>query len=304
MSSWTLSVCRLMSSRVGRGSCRLLLVAALIGLAVPASFGQTSYSTGTLRGTVLDPQGASIANAALTVTNTATAVVATATSSAEGTYQFLALNPGTYDLQVVAQGFEKSVAKGLVITVGQVVVYDPHLKVGSTTVSVEVTYNSAPLIEVEQSQQANTINTQQVENLPNVSRSFTASIYTLPGVTNSNAPAIQDPNVGTGYLSSGFSIGGSTGRSNLFTIDGGEDDYGSGALRVVNVPIIITEAPTVTSTTRARMPQTFSTVSVRIRPANRSSRMQFLAVPSAGLSRKINFSFLPLLRSRSSTIRC
>jgi hypothetical protein len=237
MSSWTLSVCRLMSSRVGRGSCRLLLVAALIGLAVPASFGQTSYSTGTLRGTVLDPQGASIANAALTVTNTATAVVATATSSAEGTYQFLALNPGTYDLQVVAQGFEKSVAKGLVITVGQVVVYDPHLKVGSTTVSVEVTYNSAPLIEVEQSQQANTINTQQVENLPNVSRSFTASIYTLPGVTNSNAPAIQDPNVGTGYLSSGFSIGGSTGRSNLFTIDGGEDDYGSGALRVVNVPI-------------------------------------------------------------------
>ena len=237
MSSWTLSVCRLMSSRVGRGSCRLLLVAALIGLAVPASFGQTSYSTGTLRGTVLDPQGASIANAALAVTNTATAVVATATSSAEGTYQFLALNPGTYDLQVVAQGFEKSVAKGLVITVGQVVVYDPHLKVGSTTVSVEVTYNSAPLIEVEQSQQANTINTQQVENLPNVSRSFTASIYTLPGVTNSNAPAIQDPNVGTGYLSSGFSIGGSTGRSNLFTIDGGEDDYGSGALRVVNVPI-------------------------------------------------------------------
>jgi hypothetical protein len=237
MNSWTLLVCGLMSSRVGRGSCRLLLTAALIGLTVPASFGQTSYSTGTLRGTVLDPQGASIANASLTVTNTATGVVETETSSAEGTYQFLVLNPGTYDLQAVAQGFEKAVAKGLVISVGEVVVYDAHLKVGSTTVTVEVTYNSAPLIEVEQSQQANTINPQQVENLPNVARNFTASIYTLPGVTNSNAPAIQDPNIGTGYLSSGFSIGGSTGRSNLFTIDGGEDDYGSGALRVANVPL-------------------------------------------------------------------
>jgi Carboxypeptidase regulatory-like domain len=237
MNPLTLLVCRLMSSRVGRGSCRYLLAAALIGLSLPASFGQTSYSTGTLRGTVLDPQGASIANATLTVTNTATGVAETDTSSAAGAYQFLVLNPGTYDLQVVAQGFEKSIAKSLVITVGQIVVYDPHLKVGSTTVSVEVTYNSAPLIEVEQSQQANTINPQQVENLPNVSRSFTASIYTLPGVTNSNAPAIQDPNIGTGYLSSGFSIGGSTGRSNLFTIDGGENDYGSGALRVANVPV-------------------------------------------------------------------
>jgi hypothetical protein len=237
MSSLTLRVCRLMSSRVARCSCRLVLLTAMIGLSIPASFGQTSYSTGTLRGTVLDPQGASIANATLTVTNTATGVVETATSSTEGAYQFLVLNPGTYDLQVVAQGFEKSIAKGLVITVGQVVVYDAHLRVGSMTVSVEVTYNSAPLIEIEQSQQANTINPQQVENLPNVSRNFTASIYTLPGVTNSNAPAIQDPNIGTGYLSSGFSIGGSTGRSNLFTIDGGENDYGSGALRVANVPL-------------------------------------------------------------------
>jgi len=237
MNLGTLLVCRFMSSSVSRGSCRFLLVAALVGLSLPASFGQTSYSTGTLRGTVLDPQGASIANASLTVTNTATGVAETDTSSAAGAYQFLVLNPGTYDLQVVAQGFEKSIAKSLVISVGQIVVYDPHLKVGSTTVSVEVTFNSAPLIEVEQSQQANTINPQQVENLPNVSRSFTASIYTLPGVTNSNAPAIQDPNVGTGYLSSGFSIGGSTGRSNLFTIDGGENDYGSGALRVANVPL-------------------------------------------------------------------
>src|SRR5271170_2867265 len=237
MSPWTLLVCRLMSSRVSRGSCRFLLVAALIGLSLPASFAQTSYSTGTLRGTLLDPQGASIANATLTVTNAATGVAETETSSAAGAYQFLVLNPGTYDLQVVAQGFEKSIAKGLLISVGQVAIYDPHLKVGSTTVSVEVTYNSAPLIEVEQSQQANTINTQQVENLPNVGRNFTQSIYTLPGVTNSNAPAIQDPNIGTGYLSSGFSIGGSTGRSNLFTIDGGENDYGSGALRVANVPL-------------------------------------------------------------------
>src|SRR5262249_29739613 len=77
----------------------------------------------------------------------------------------------------------------------------------------------------------------QVENLPNVSRSFTDLIYTAPGVASSNAPSVQDPNIGTGFLASGFSIGGSNGRNNLITIDGGEDDYGTGAPRVRNVPL-------------------------------------------------------------------
>jgi hypothetical protein len=221
-----------------RLSCGLLLCTLTIGLLFSSpSMGQVSYSTGSLRGTVLDPQGASVPAARVIVINPATGVAASETTGSDGSYQFLALNPGTYEVQVLATGFEKSIAKGVVITVGQIVIYDAHLQVGATSVVVEVTYNSAPLIEVEQTQQANTVNERQVTNLPNVSRSFIASIYTLPGVSNSNAPPIQDPNIGTGYLSSGFSVGGSNGRANLFTIDGGENDFGSGALRVNNVPL-------------------------------------------------------------------
>jgi len=237
MKFWNRSLSGLDSQNTVRICFKLLFVTLFIVVSGLPSQAQTSYSTGTLRGTVLDPQGAVVGNAATTVTNVATGVTASATTSDDGAYQYLALNPGTYEFQVVAQGFEKLVAKNLVISVGQVVVYDARLQLGSTSASVEVTYNSAPLIEVEQTQQANTINQLQVENLPNVGRNFTASIYTLPGVTNSLAPTIQDPNIGTGYLSSGFSIGGSNGRSNLFTIDGGENDFGSGALRVNNVPL-------------------------------------------------------------------
>ena len=37
------------------------------------------------------------------------------------------------------------------------------------------------------------------------------------------------------FGTSGFSIGGSNGRSNLVTIDGGENEYGSGQLRTPNL---------------------------------------------------------------------
>src|SRR5581483_2984235 len=94
-----------------------------------------------------------------------------------------------------------------------------------------------PLVQPEQTQQANIINNVQVENLPNITRNFAQSIYTLPGVVNAFGAALQAPGVGTGYLSSGFSIGGSNGRNNLVTFDGGENDYGSGQLRTPNVSV-------------------------------------------------------------------
>jgi hypothetical protein len=219
------------------GLCRLLLFALVVSPFVAlSSLAQVDYSTGTLRGTVLDAQGATVPNATVTVTNPATGIVKTTKTSSDGSYQILALNPGRYDIQVEAAGFEKIITKDVVLTVGQTVVYDAHLKLGSTSTVVEVT-SEAPLIQTEQTQQANTVNDRQVENLPNVSRNFIEAIYTVPGVVNSSAPSIQDPNIGTGYLSSGFSIGGSNGRANLFTIDGGENDFGSGALRVNHVPL-------------------------------------------------------------------
>ena len=214
-----------------------LLFVLMAGLwAVPPGGAQSGFATGTVRGTVFDAQGALIPNASVTITNPATGVSRSLVTSAQGAYQAASLNPGTYSVQVTAPGFEKLVAQEIVVTVGQFVVYDAHLKVGTSNQTVEVQGNSTPLIDTAQTQQANTIDERQEVNLPNLSRNFAQQIYTLPGVVNSNSPSIQDPNIGTGYQTSGFSIGGSNGRSNLFTIDGGENDFGSGAPRVAQVP--------------------------------------------------------------------
>jgi hypothetical protein len=211
----------------------LLLVNALASRPMLA---QVDYATATLRGTIYDPQGAVVSGATIIIANPDTGVRQTLKTEADGAYQAQALPPASYEIAVEASGFSRAVAKNVVLTVGQILTYDIHLTVGSISQSVEVS-DQPLLIETERTQQANTVNDIQVENLPNVSRNFAEAIYTVPGVVNSQAPSIQDPNIGTAYLASGFSIGGSNGRNNLFTIDGGEDDYGSGALRVQHVPL-------------------------------------------------------------------
>jgi hypothetical protein len=199
-------------------------------------YAQVSYDTATLSGTIYDPSGSAVAGAAVTITNTATGVTRTLQSADTGIYRAPALSPGVYEIRVEAGGFRKAVVENIALTVGQDVPFDIHLMLGSISEVIEVT-DRPPLIEPEQTQQANTVDLRQVENLPIVSRSFTDLIYTAPGVASSNAPSVQDPNIGTGFLASGFSIGGSNGRNNLITIDGGEDDYGTGAPRVRNVPM-------------------------------------------------------------------
>jgi hypothetical protein len=116
------------------------------------------------------------------------------------------------------------------LTIGQSLVYDVQLSTGGVTAQVAIT-GDVPLIEVERTQQANTISTRQVENLPNAGRAFQNYVYTLPGVGNSTAPRAQLAGRITGFQSSGFSIGGSNGRNNLITVDGGENEYGSGTPR-------------------------------------------------------------------------
>src|ERR1700690_1643717 len=196
---------------------------------------QVDYATAILRGTTYDPQGAVVPAATVIVTNPTRRISQSQNTASDGTYQVQALAPGTYEVAVEAKGFSRALARNVVLTVGQIVTYDIHLTLGPFSETVEVT-DRPPLIEAQQTQQANTVNSLQVVNLPNISRDFAQAIYTVPGVVSSQAPSVQDPNIGTGYLASGFSIGGSNGRNNLFTIDGGENDFGSGAPRVAQVP--------------------------------------------------------------------
>ncbi len=206
----------------------------LVLLCIPpfalTAFAQVDATSATLKGTISDQQGALVTGATVTVTSVDKGLVRTVTTSPEGTYHIPLLPPGSYKIEIQGRGFAKVFNENVRLTVGQSLVYDVQLSASGVTAQVAIT-GDLPLIEVERTQQANTISTQQVENFPNVGRTFQNYVYTLPGVSSSVAPRVQIASRITAFQTSGFSIGGSNGRNNLVTVDGGENELGSGNTR-------------------------------------------------------------------------
>jgi uncharacterized protein YdeI (BOF family) len=97
-----------------------------------------AQSGGTITGTVTDPAGAVVANAAVEAANTATNARYPVATSSTGNYTTAELPPGIYQLTVTAPGFKKFVRPGLEVQVAQTIRVDATLEVGSATEEVTV----------------------------------------------------------------------------------------------------------------------------------------------------------------------
>jgi hypothetical protein len=208
----------------------------VIALGLLPAFAQVDYSTATLKGVVYDPQGAVITKASISVTNANTGFTKTVKSNPDGSYVIPVLQPGVYQITFEAPGFQKQVVKTFTLEVGAVSIFDAHMKVGTASETVEVTGDSAPIIQVTQTQQADYINQIAEQNIPSVGRDYSETIQLLPGVTN--AAAIHSSgaqrNIGA-FAVNNFTTAGGNGRGGLVTIDGGENDYGSGISRTTHI---------------------------------------------------------------------
>ncbi|HYV03875.1 MAG TPA: TonB-dependent receptor [Blastocatellia bacterium] len=207
----------------------MLLTSMFVLAGVIPAFSQSDVSSATIKGIVTDQTKAVVVGAVVTAKSTERGNIRTDKTGSDGSYTLPALQPGIYEVRIEAQGFEAAVIPKVEVTVGATAVYDIELQPGGVRAQVEIT-TEAPVIEPERTQQSNTINKLQIENLPNSGRDFTSYVYTVPGVGNSEAPRAQGGGRFT-FGTSGFSIGGSNGRNNLVTVDGGENEYGSGQLR-------------------------------------------------------------------------
>jgi len=117
----------------------LLILAAVLLFACMPLNAQVDVSTATLRGTVLDPTAAAVPGATVTVTNLDRGFTKTVTTGDDGAYQIPLLQPGIYHVEVAMEGFEKAVASRVELTIGQIVIYDIHLMIGSVKDIMQVT---------------------------------------------------------------------------------------------------------------------------------------------------------------------
>jgi hypothetical protein len=193
-------------------------------------FGQGVGASGDIKGVVTDTSGAVVANATVTVTDTAKAEQRTGTTDKSGEYRISGLAPASYEISAAASGFATSVQKGVVINVGQVVTLDFHLKVSGAAEKIEVT-TEPPIVETARGHQADTVNEQYIRNLPIDRRDYLTYTLLMPGVNDSRTLANSHDFRVAQTPQSGLSFYGSNGRGNNVTVDGGEYTNDSGGIR-------------------------------------------------------------------------
>ena len=93
----------------------------------------------TLTGTVTDPSGAAVPNASIKATNTATNIVKDTKSNNNGVYNIPFLDPGVYNIEVTASGFQTFKNQAVTLEVSQHLDLPIHLTVGQASTEVTVT---------------------------------------------------------------------------------------------------------------------------------------------------------------------
>jgi hypothetical protein len=170
-----------------RIGCRFITwLFVIVSLGVLA-YGQTDRAT--ITGTVKDQLGAVLPGAAVTVTNTETAVVFATQTNEDGIYTIPNLPVGVYRLEVRQTGFKTFAQTGISPLASQQIKDDVIMTVGSATETVSVTA-AAPAMESQNASESTTLEPEAINDLPlNASggrNAFSLLMNTAPNVSEAS----------------------------------------------------------------------------------------------------------------------
>ncbi|HYL83282.1 MAG TPA: TonB-dependent receptor [Candidatus Angelobacter sp.] len=201
-----------------------------LGCSVPLA-AQISSSTGAIRGTVVDPSGAAVSGAKVALTNTNTGSTQETSTQSEGSYNFPFLTPGEYSIAVEFKGFQRAVAKGIVVEVTKITVANIALEIGSVT--NEVMVNAADQqVDTSTATTGDVIDGQLIRALSLPTRNFLFLTELEPGVS---AVLVSPAAAGRGTPSE--AVAGQRATENNFVLDGVDaNTYGNNNFSSVPVP--------------------------------------------------------------------
>jgi hypothetical protein len=190
--------------------------------------------TGNIRGTVTDPSGAIIRDAAVTARQAETGLSRSTTTDHDGNYVLLELPVGHYSLRVMAKGFHEHVQDGITLNVNETASVSARLAVGSEQQQVLVSEDAA-LIEPTVTSMGKVVQQQELEDLPLNGRNFSQLGLLQPGVVPLT-PGIAEAG---GSLRNGqaYAVNGQRPESNNFLIDGANNFNGVDGGFVLKPPV-------------------------------------------------------------------
>jgi Carboxypeptidase regulatory-like domain/TonB dependent receptor/TonB-dependent Receptor Plug Domain len=172
---------------------------------------------GRILGRVADPSGAVLANVRVLLVNEATGTTREVQTSESGDYVLVEVQPGSYRVDFEDKGFKKSVHKNVVVEVNQVITLNATLQIGGTQEVVEVTAE-APLVETTSTQMGAVVNQRAVSQLPLNARDTYQLLQLQPGVQSQTGSDLFYGSNNAGVVS----VNGGRGRSNNFSVNGGD----------------------------------------------------------------------------------
>jgi len=188
--------------------------------------------TGSVLGVVHDPAQAVVKGARIRITNTQTNLFQEMVSADDGSYHFLALPAGNYQLSATIAGFQQYTATDIVLQVNDQLRIDITLKVGSINEHITVTANAAQ-VETESTQLGDVIDSKKMMALPLNGRSYLDLLGLQAGVAPSGSVTIGgDSGTGgrsvSGYLTNAgnVSVNGQRETANAFLVNGGDVSEG------------------------------------------------------------------------------
>ena len=191
--------------------CGLVLLAVSIS-ALP---GMAQQTLGSLNGTVVDPTGAAVQGATVTVTNAAVNVTETTTTQRTGFFQIFNLPIGNYAIKVDHEGFDATQIPRVAVQEARATTIDVKLKIGKTTESVEV--NANPLLNATDATNGTTLDSTQIDLTPLGTGSFTQLAVLSPGV---NAELLSGLNTNSGLGNQNIWANGQRATSNTMQVNG------------------------------------------------------------------------------------
>ena len=142
---------------------------------------QAQVNSGDIKGTVVDALGGVLGGVKVTAAAPERGITRSTFSDGEGAYSLPLLPPGRLEMS----GFAAKTVEGIELRVGDSLSLRTEMAVSAMSTEVDVVADT-PVIEPERTQQANTIESVRIHNLPINRRNYLDFALLAPGVTETN----------------------------------------------------------------------------------------------------------------------
>src|SRR5437870_1435626 len=204
------------------------LIVGLLALAVLSTAAWAQSVTGTISGVVLDPNGAVVPGAEVTLVNDQTNDKRNQPTNDAGRFSFASLQPGVYTLRIEHQGFETMLRTKIVLSANEgLALGDLSLRTGQVSETVTVA-SEGQIVEKESSDLTARLTSDQLSLISTKGRDITSLLRLIPGTSNDD----DIEAVGEGFGTNLPNFSGQRGRSTVTTIDGLNASEPSGSNKI------------------------------------------------------------------------